>query len=261
MRNTAAPRFTTFASSPAPGFSGRIAGCSVIRPAIRLALCLALCLSVALQLGQTPKAFAQGAKMSPRAAAPAQSAAEAPATLAAPAARPAPFDPGPLTPLDSTIAVRPGDPAPDFALPAILPGQSGRGVVRLSDYRGKKNVMLSFVPAAFTPVCSDQWPGYHLAQELFDEHNTQVLGISADNLPSLHAWGGQMLGLWFPMLSDFWPHGAVAKVYGVLRGDGTAERSLIIIDKTGVVRFAKSFDINTRPDLGLIMKELAKLPR
>lgn len=251
MNNAAESRFAALASSLAPGRAGRPAGRSVIR--------LALCLSLALALGQTPEAFAQGVTMPKSAAVSAQNAAD-PATLAAPA-RPAPFDPGPLKPLDSAIAVRPGDPAPDFALPAILPGQNGHGVVRLSDYRGKKNVMLSFVPAAFTPVCSDQWPGYHLAQELFDEHNTQVLGISADNLPSLHAWGGQMLGLWFPMLSDFWPHGAVAKAYGVLRGDGTAERSLIIIDKTGVVRFAKSFDINTRPDLGLIMKELAKLPR
>ncbi|MHC1752189.1 peroxiredoxin [Humidesulfovibrio sp.] len=253
MKNTTAPRFATPASSPAPG--------RAVRLPLFLALCLAICTSLALALGQTPVAFAQGEKMSQRAKAPTQSAAEAPAALAAPAARPAPFEPGPLKPLDSAIAVRPGDPAPNFALPAILPGQNGHGVVRLSDYRGKKNVMLSFVPAAFTPVCSDQWPGYHLAQELFDEHNTQVLGISVDNLPSLHAWGGQMFGLWFPMLSDFWPHGAVAKTYGVLRGDGTAERSLVIIDKTGVVRFAKSFDINTRPDLGLIMNELAKLPK
>lgn len=243
MNNSTAPRFATLASSLSPCRAGRAARL----PAIRLAIRLALCVSLALALGHTPEAFAQGSKM--------------PKGAAASAARPAPFDPGALKPLDSTIAVRPGDPAPDFALPAILPGQSGHGVVRLSDYRGKKNVMLSFVPAAFTPVCSDQWPGYHLAQELFDEHNTQVLGISADNLPSLHAWGGQMLGLWFPMLSDFWPHGAVAKAYGVLRSDGTAERSLVIIDKDGVVRFAKSFDINTRPDLGLIMKELAKLPR
>lgn len=250
MRNTTKPRFATLASSLAPGFTGRNAG----RLPLFLALCLAICTSLALQLGHTPVALAQGEKMSQSAAAPAQNA---PTALA----KPAPFDPGHLKPLDSAIAVQPGDPAPNFALPAILPGQNGHGVVRLSDYRGKKNVMLSFVPAAFTPVCSDQWPGYHLAQELFDEHNTQVLGISVDNLPSLHAWGGQMFGLWFPMLSDFWPHGAVAKTYGVLRGDGTAERSLVIIDKTGVVRFAKSFDINTRPDLGLIMNELAKLPK
>lgn len=249
MKNTAAASFATLASGLVSGLAARTG----LRPAPCQALCLVLCLSLALALGQPSAANAQGASKSQRAA--------APVALAMPAARPAPFDPGSLKPLDSAIAVRPGDTAPDFALPAVLPGQKSRSVVRLSDYRGKKNVMLSFVPAAFTPVCSDQWPGYHLAQDLFDEHNTQILGISTDNLPSLYAWGGQMLGLWFPMLSDFWPHGAVAKTYGVLRGDGTAERSLVIIDKTGVVRFAKSYDIHTRPDLGLIVDELSKLPR
>ncbi len=169
------------------------------------------------------------------------------------------FDPGPLKPVDSVLAVRPGDMAPDFALPGVLSGQGNRRLVRLSDYRGSKNVMLSFVPAAFTPVCSDQWPGYNLAQSLFEEYECQVLGISTDNLPSLFAWATEMRGLWFPVLSDFWPHGRVARLYGVLRGDGTAERAIVIIDTRGVVRFAKSFDINTRPDLGLIMGELHKL--
>lgn len=169
------------------------------------------------------------------------------------------FDPGLLKPFDSTLKVRPGDVAPDFVLPAVLPGQAGAGRVRLSGYRGKKNVMLSFVPAAFTPVCSDQWPGYNLAKELFEEHDTEVLGISVDNLPALKVWCTEMRGLWFPTLSDFWPHGGVAKAYGVLRGDGTAERAIVIIDKQGVVRFAKVFDINKRPDLGLIMDELQKL--
>lgn len=169
------------------------------------------------------------------------------------------FDPGPLKPVDSALRVRPGQKAPDFSLPGMLHGQDGKLRVRLSDYRGKKNVMLSFVPAAFTPICSDQWPGYNLARELFDEYNTQVLGISVDNLPSLRAWTLGMRGLWFPVLSDFWPHGSVAKTYGVLRGDGTADRAIIIIDRKGVVRFAKSFDINTRPDLGLIMGELQRI--
>lgn len=174
------------------------------------------------------------------------------------------YDPGLLKPFDSALKVQPGQTAPDFVLPAVLPGQEGTGQggtgqVRLSDYRGRKNVMLSFVPAAFTPVCSDQWPGYNLAKELFDEHDTMVLGISVDNLPALKVWCTEMRGLWFPTLSDFWPHGQVAKAYGVLRGDGTAERAIILIDKQGVVRFARVFDINTRPDLGLIMRELERL--
>ncbi len=163
------------------------------------------------------------------------------------------YDPGQLKPVDSTLKVRPGQLAPDFALPAIS-GQT----VRLSDYRGKKNVVLSFVPAAFTPVCSDQWPGYKLTQEMFEERGAIILGISVDNVPSLYAWVVEMHGLWFPVLSDF-PHGAVAKRYGLLRTSGTSERAIVIIDKKGVIRFVKAFDINRRPDLGVIMGELDKL--
>lgn len=175
------------------------------------------------------------------------------------------FDPGQLKPVDSVLKVRPGDKAPDFALPGVLlPGgerQTERRTFRLSDYRGRKNVVLSFVPAAFTPVCSDQWPGYNLARELFEDADAVILGISTDNLPSLSAWVTEMRGLWFPVLSDFWPHGATAQAYGVLRTSGTAERAVIIIDKQGVVRYAAVTDINTRPDLGRIMEELRKLGR
>jgi len=169
------------------------------------------------------------------------------------------LDPGPLKPVDSIMKVRAGQEAPNFSLPAVLLGQGGKRSIRLSDYRGRKNVMLSFVPAAFTPVCSDQWPGYNLAKELFDEYDTVILGIATDNLPSLNAWAVEMRGLWFPVLSDYWPHGAVAQMYGVLRGDGTAERAIVIIDKKGVIRFAQTFNINLRPDLAIIMGELHKI--
>ncbi|MBU1040809.1 MAG: peroxiredoxin [Proteobacteria bacterium] len=163
------------------------------------------------------------------------------------------YDPGQLKPVDSSLKVRPGQMAPDFALPSTT-GEK----VRLSDYRGKKNVVLSFVPAAFTPVCSDQWPGYKLTRDLFEERDAMILGISVDNVPSLYAWAVEMHGLWFPVLSDF-PHGAVAKRYGLLRTSGTSERAIVIIDKKGVIRFAKAFDVNRRPDLGVIMGELDKL--
>ena len=166
------------------------------------------------------------------------------------------YDPGQLKPVDSTLKVRPGQMAPDFALPSTT-----GAVVRLSDYRGKKNVVLSFVPAAFTPVCSDQWPGYNLVRQMFEERDAVILGVTADNVPSLYAWVQEMRGLWFPVLSDFWPHGAVAGKFGVLRTSGTTERAIVIIDKKGVVRFARSFDINRRPDLGLIMAELDKLSK
>jgi peroxiredoxin (alkyl hydroperoxide reductase subunit C) len=170
------------------------------------------------------------------------------------------YDPGRLPPRDSVLKVHEGDTAPDFSLPVA--GEGGKATrIRLSDYRGRKNVLLSFVPAAWTPVCSDQWPGFNLALELFEAHDTQLLGVSVDNLPSQHAWTLAMQGLDFPVLSDFWPHGAVADSYGLLRSDGMAERALVLIDKQGVIRFIEVHDINTRPDLGTIVRELEKLPK
>ncbi|WP_054029246.1 peroxiredoxin [Desulfatitalea tepidiphila] len=164
------------------------------------------------------------------------------------------FDPGPLKSIDSRVKVTAGQIAPDFTLPAI----DGR-TIRLSDYRGEKNVVLSFVPAAWTPVCSDQWPGYHLARGLFEDHDAVVLGISTDNTPSQFAWVRQMEGLWFPVLSDFWPHGAVADQYGLLRGDGMTERALVFIDKKGIITYVHVNDINTRPKLDLIAAQLAAM--
>ncbi len=90
------------------------------------------------------------------------------------------YNPGQLKPIDSKLKVKVGDPAPDFTLPAVSGGK-----ITLSQYRGKKNVVLSFVPAAWTPVCSDQWPGYNIVKELFDMNNAILLGITVDNLPTL----------------------------------------------------------------------------
>lgn len=159
-----------------------------------------------------------------------------------------------LKPVDSTLKVKEWDHAPDFALPS-----TDGHTVKLSDYRGK-NVILSFVPSAWTPVCSDQWPGYNIALELFAQHDAVLLGISTNNTPSQWAWEKAMGGLDFPVLSDFWPHGATADAYGVLRSDGMAERALFIIDKQGLIRWIHVNDINKRPDLSLIVKALEGLP-
>ncbi|RME96608.1 MAG: peroxiredoxin [Verrucomicrobia bacterium] len=166
------------------------------------------------------------------------------------------YQPGHLKPIDSRLKVRIGQPAPDFTLPAI----DGRRI-RLSDFRGRKNVVLSFVPAAFTPVCSAQWPGYNLALDLFEEQDAVLLGITTDNLPTLHAWTRLMGGVRFPVLSDFWPHGAVADRYGVLRSDGTAERALFVIDKQGIIRWIDVHDINQRPPLDDLLAALDRINR
>ena len=164
------------------------------------------------------------------------------------------YNPGQLKPIDSKLNVKVGDRAPEFSLPSL----SGKKI-SLKQFKGEKNVVISFVPAAWTPVCSDQWPGYNLAKVIFDKNDTILLGITVDNLPTLYAWTNQMGHLWFPVLSDFWPHGKVSKMFGVLRSDGVAERSLFIIDKKGIIRYAHVSDINKRPDLKDLATELEKL--
>ena len=164
------------------------------------------------------------------------------------------YNPGNLKPRDSALKVKAGQPAPNFTLPAVSGGK-----ISLSDYRGKRNVVISFVPAAFTPVCSDQWPGYNIVKDMFDESDAILLGITVDNIPTLHAWTRQMGKLWFKVLSDFWPHGAVADKYGVLRSDGLSERALIFIDKEGIISAIMVMDINHRPDLEACAVELKKM--
>jgi len=161
---------------------------------------------------------------------------------------------GILKPTDSVLKVKVGDRAPQFT----LPGVSGEKT-SLKQYQGKRNVVLSFVPAAWTPVCSDQWPGYNIVKDIFDQNDAILLGITVDNIPTLFAWTNQMGNLWFPILSDFWPHGAVAKKYGVLRSNGVSERALFIIDKKGIIRYIDVHDINKRPPLEDLVNALEKL--
>jgi len=164
------------------------------------------------------------------------------------------YNPGQLRPIDSELKVSVGEPAPDFTLPSVT-GED----ITLSQFRGKKNIVISFVPAAWTPVCSDQWPGYNIVKEMFVENEAVLLGITVDNIPTLYAWTKQMGKLWFPVLSDFWPHGAVAERYGVLRSDGVSERALIFIDKKGIIRDIQVNDINRRPDLESCAINLEKM--
>ena len=166
------------------------------------------------------------------------------------------YNVGTLKPVDSVLKVKVGDRAPDFTLSSISEEK-----VSLGQYRGKKNVVLSFVPAAWTPVCSDQWPGYNITKNIFEENEAILLGITVDNLPTLYAWTNQMGKLWFPVLSDFWPHGAVAQKYGVLRSNGVSERALFVINKKGILRYINVNDINKRPSLEDLASALEKLQK
>ena len=164
------------------------------------------------------------------------------------------YDPGMLKPVDSVLKVKVGEKAPDFTLRSLASGN-----VSLSDYLGKKNVVISFIPAAWTPVCSDQWPGYNIVKDIFDDNDAILLGITVDNVPTLFSWTNQMGKLWFPVLSDFYPHGATAAKFGVLRPDGVAERALFVIDKKGIIRYIDVHDINQRPPLDALVRELERL--
>lgn len=78
--------------------------------------------------------------------------------------------------------------------------------------------------------------------------NTQVLGISVDHIPCLKAWANSLGGISYPLLSDFWPHGEVARCYGVLRKDGKSERAIFVLDREGIIRYIDIHDIDQQPD-------------
>ena len=124
-----------------------------------------------------------------------------------------------------------GEPAPEFTLP------NHRGEpVSLSDFRGRK-VMLVFYPADFSPVCSDQLSIYQEVLDEIDDAGVRLLGISVDSSWTHNAFRKQ-LGLDIPLLADFHPKGEVSRSYGAYIDDyGTSNRSLVLIDEEGVVRW------------------------
>ena len=150
--------------------------------------------------------------------------------------------PGRSAPMaDQTTTLKVGDPAPDFTL-------KGTGATKftLSDHRGK-NVVLAFFPAAFSPVCSRQMPRIQAEKTKFDSSDVVVVSISVDNTWALDAFAKQ-LGVEFPILSDFYPHGAVSEKYGVLHQAGVAERAVIGIDREGTVRYIEVSPMTEIPD-------------
>jgi peroxiredoxin len=132
------------------------------------------------------------------------------------------------------MAVEVGAKAPEFTLKDY-----NKQPVTLSSYQGEKNVLLVFYPFAFSGICQGEL--CQVRDELADytDANVQVIGVSVDTPFSLKAWAEQQ-GYQFPLLSDFWPHGEVAKTYGVFNeAAGLANRGTFLIDKEGVVRYAE----------------------
>ena len=102
-------------------------------------------------------------------------------------------------------------------------------------------------------------PGYQSELDRFTALDTQVLGVSVDSIPSHIAWAESLGGIEYPLLSDFWPHGQVARKYGVLTEDGHTERTIFVIDKTGTIRYVDHHDIEDAKDNEVLFKALADL--
>jgi peroxiredoxin len=138
------------------------------------------------------------------------------------------------------MAIGIGDTAPDFEL-----NDQTRTPVRLSDFRGKKHVLVVFYPLAFSGVCTGEMCTLRDSIDAFRSDDVETLAVSVDSSAATAAWASKE-GYDFPLLSDFWPHGAVAESYGVFdAAKGIAQRGTFLVDKEGVVRFA---EVNAIPD-------------
>ncbi|MFD7403607.1 peroxiredoxin [Streptomyces sp. NPDC059866] len=152
------------------------------------------------------------------------------------------------------MAIQVGDKAPDFE----LKDNHGRDV-RLSDFRGEKNVVLLFYPFAFTGVCTGELCEVRDNLPKFEDRDTQVLAVSNDSIHTLRVFAEQE-GLEYPLLSDFWPHGATSRAYGVFDEDkGCAVRGTFVIDKDGVVRWTVRNGLPDARDLNEYVKALDTL--
>jgi len=127
-----------------------------------------------------------------------------------------------------------GSVAPDF----VLKDQNNQEV-RLSEFRGHKNVLLVFYPLAFTGVCRGELCEIRDNLGDFANDDTQVLSVSVDSVFAHKVWATEQ-GYDFPLLADFWPHGAVAQAYGVFNPDkGYANRGTFVIDSDGIIRYSE----------------------
>jgi len=147
-----------------------------------------------------------------------------------------------------------GEKAKDFALK-----DHNDKEFKLSQFKGKR-VLLSFHPLAWTEVCAKQMKSLEENKAVFDSLNTVALGMSVDTVPSKKAWA-ESLGIKnTPLLSDFWPHGEVAKLYGIFRDrNGFSERANIVVDENQNMVFFKVYPIRELPDINEIINFLKNL--
>lgn len=127
-----------------------------------------------------------------------------------------------------------GTAAPDFTLK-----DQNNQEITLSSFKGEKDVLLVFYPLAFTGTCQGELCQVRDELPKFQNEDTAILAVSVGASPSHKVWAAEQ-GYTFPLLADFWPHGAVAQAYGVFNeATGFANRGTFVIDKSGVVKFAE----------------------
>ena len=147
-----------------------------------------------------------------------------------------------------------GSEAPDFEV-VDNNGQK----IKLSSFRGQKNVLLLFYPFAFTGICTGELCAMRDDLKPFQNDEVQLLAISCDSAPTNKEFAIKE-GYKFPVLSDFWPHGAVAKAYGVFNEDrGCANRGTFLIDKNGILRWRVVNTIGEARNIEDYKKALAAL--
>ena len=149
-----------------------------------------------------------------------------------------------------------GRKAPDFELQATTGHK-----IRLSDYEEKKNVILVSFPLAFTPVWTLEISAFGELISRFAELNAQVLGISVDSVYAQKAWIATQGNPDYPLISDFYPHGAVARKYGLFLEDtGTWKRTILVIDKNRIIRWSKIYESGENPNPMDALVALRNLP-
>ena len=153
-----------------------------------------------------------------------------------------------------TAPIAVGEHAPDFT----LKDQNGQDVV-LSAFRGHKNVVVVFYPFAFSGICTGELCEIRDDLGAFVAEDVQVLAVSCDHMFSLRAWADKE-GYFFPLLSDYWPHGAVAQAFGVFNDRaGAAVRGTFLLDRDGVVRWSLINEIGQARDFSGYREALAAL--
>jgi peroxiredoxin len=153
--------------------------------------------------------------------------------------------------MEEQKVIKVGDKAPDF----VLKDQNEKEL-RLSELKGKK-VVLSFHPLAWTSVCTDQMKSLEENQMTFEKLNAIALGLSVDSVPCKNAWAKELKITKTRLLADFWPHGEVAKLFGIFRErNGFSERANILLDENQKVIFVKVYPIRELPDIKEIIKVL-----